>query len=74
MKHFPLEKDCVAFELSECLYVKIFVTEGNKILWPKLNRNRISATILVSAKTEILKKNEIYIFVHYENVTKNYKL
>ena len=46
------------------------MTDRNNFLWPKPNRNRISASIPVSAETETLDK---FKFIFYAILT-NYKL
>ena len=54
------------------LAVLELVTDRNKILWPKPNRNRISATIPVSAETEAetetLKKLKLMILSVLESM------
>ena len=49
-------------------------TERNKFLLLKLNRNRISATILVSAKTETLSKLKFMFLCIMKRLQTNYKL
>ena len=52
------------------------MTDRNKILWPKPNRNRISATILLSAETETetLKKLKLMFLCVMKRLLINYKL
>ena len=44
------------------------VTDRNKFFWPKPNRNRILATIPVSAETETLKELKLMILSVFESM------
>ena len=50
-----LETSSLMYIVYACFLILKLVTDQNKFLWPKPNRNRISASILVSAEIETLR-------------------